>query len=358
MTNEEWRNHRYYKIDPFAGEIPPALLNSADIMSYVCKGCLIKKEDFDPKNCLKPASYEMKFLGKLYDWNSTDDEKLEQCCREVCRGSKITLHANSITYLWMKEELMLPQYIAARFNLHIRHVHKGILLGTGPLVDPGFFGKLLIPLHNLTNNKYELKGGEGIIWVEFTKISEHKFWNRKKWNQTENENRDNPPDLYPFPETKDVIDPDIYFTKSGVYKKCGVQSAFKGSLDSARTSAKVARKSADDAREEIEQFNKQFRKFGWIATVIGGVTILLTIAGVWLTGHSLISDTVSRVQDSRDREISAEIEKQDDKLKKFEADLEDVKAHLMEVSESLNELNRQIDKPNNIKHHNETSLQR
>ena len=139
----------------------------------------------------------MKFLGKLYDWNSTDDEKLEQCCREVCRGSKITLHANSITYLWMKEELMLPQYIAARFNLHIRHVHKGILLGTGPLVDPGFFGKLLIPLQNLTNNKYELKGGEGIIWVEFTKISEHKFWNRKKWNQTENENRDNPPDLYP-----------------------------------------------------------------------------------------------------------------------------------------------------------------
>ena len=67
---------------------------------------------------------------------------------------------------------------------------------------------------------------------------------------------------------------------------------------------------------------------------------------------------VSRVQDSRDREISAKIGKQDDKLKEFEADLRGVKTHLMKVSESLNELNQQIDKPNNVKHHNETSLQR
>ena len=352
MTHEKWRNHQYYKVDPFA-EIQPALLNSADIEKYVDKGCLIGPGDFDKKCLKKWASYEMKFLGKLYDWNSTDDERLEQRCRDVCSGNKITLHANSITYLWMKEELRLPQYIAMRFNLHIRHVHKGMLLGTGPLVDPGFFGSLLIPLHNLTNNDYDLIGGEGIIWVEFTKISKH-----LSWDQTENENGDDHPDLYPFPKTKDVVDPSVYFTKSCVYKKGGVQSAFKRSLDSARTSAQDAKKSADDARKEIEQFNKQFRKFGWVATVIGGVTILLTLVGVWFAGHNLISDTVSRVQDSRDREISAKIGKQDDKLKEFEADLEDVKTHLMEVSKSLNELSRKIDKPNNVTHHNETSFRR
>ena len=341
MTNEEWRNHRYYKFDPFAGEIPPALLNSADIKRYVDKGCLIKKDDFDLENCLKPASYEMKFLGKLYDWNNEGDEKLKQDCREIHCGSEITLHANSITYLWMKEELMLPQYIAARFNLHIRHVHKGILLGTGPLVDPGFFGSLLIPLHNLTNNKYELKGGEGIIWIEFTKISEHEFWNQK-------DNRDNPPDLKSFPNKKDLADPHSYFVKSCIYRKCGVQSAFKGSLDSAQDSATKAKQNADDARKEMEQSNKQLKKFGWIAVLIGGITILLTIAGVWFTGHNLISDTVSRVQDSRNREISEKIRKQDDQLQELGTDLKEMKTRLMEVSESLNELNRQIEKPNNV----------
>ena len=62
MTNEEWRNHKYYKFDPFAEDIQPALLNSVDIKRYADadKGCLI--EDFDPER-LKLASYKMRFLG-------------------------------------------------------------------------------------------------------------------------------------------------------------------------------------------------------------------------------------------------------------------------------------------------------
>ena len=50
-------------------------------------------------------------------------------------------------------------------------MHRGLLVGTGPLVDPGFRGKLLIPLHNLTLDAYEIRGDEGLIWVEFTKTS-------------------------------------------------------------------------------------------------------------------------------------------------------------------------------------------
>jgi hypothetical protein len=45
------------------------------------------------------------------------------------------------------------------------------LLGTGPLVDPGFHGKLLVPLHNLTSDEYTIRGDEGLIWMEFTKTS-------------------------------------------------------------------------------------------------------------------------------------------------------------------------------------------
>ena len=28
MTNNEWREHQYYQLDPFANEVQPALLNS------------------------------------------------------------------------------------------------------------------------------------------------------------------------------------------------------------------------------------------------------------------------------------------------------------------------------------------
>ena len=149
MTHKKWREHRYYKIDPFADEIQPALLNSADIEKYVDKECLIEQDDFK-KERLKAASYKIRFLGMLYDWEVKDDGRLQRRCIEISEGTKITLPRNSITYLWTKERLRLPEYIAARFDLHIHHVHKGILLGTGPMIDPGFFGEWLIPLHNLT----------------------------------------------------------------------------------------------------------------------------------------------------------------------------------------------------------------
>src|SRR5256885_14069412 len=69
-----------------------------------------------------------------------------------------------------------PDYIAARFNLKIPNVYRGLLLGTGPLVDPGWSGRLSFPLHNLTTNDYEFPGGEEIIWMEFTKLSENDRW--------------------------------------------------------------------------------------------------------------------------------------------------------------------------------------
>ena len=141
MTNEEWRNHEFYTFDPFAEEIQPALLNSADIKKYVDKDCLIERDAFDDKR-LKTASYEMRFLGELHSWDMKKDGTLDPRCMKIRCGDAVKLPGNSITYLWMEEKLLLPEYIAARFNLHIRHVHKGILLGTGPMVDPGFFRKL------------------------------------------------------------------------------------------------------------------------------------------------------------------------------------------------------------------------
>lgn len=50
-------------------------------------------------------------------------------------------------------------------------MHRGLLLGTGPIVDPGYWGKLCIPLHNLTDEDHRILQHEGLIWIEFTKTS-------------------------------------------------------------------------------------------------------------------------------------------------------------------------------------------
>ena len=303
MTNEEWREHQCYQFDPLANEIQPALLNSVDIKKYVDKGCLLERSTFDLDR-LKTASYEMRFLGELYDWRATSGGKLKQRRRNVCEGDIVELPRNSITYLWMKERFLLPEYIAARFNLHIRHVHKGILLGTGPLVDPGFFGSLLVPLHNLTDNDYTLKGGDGFIWIEFTKLSRHEFWS--------NNNSDRPSCLKSFPSGKDLGDPDLYFRKSGVIEEGGVQSAFKGALEQTQSAAEGARKET-----------KRFRTIWTWAGVAGVITIAIGVGSVVLDAMSLVNQVAS-AQTEIHRHIQSDRNGQSENINALQKKIEDL----------------------------------
>ena len=159
---------KYKSYDPYP-QINPSLLNSADISDYADATGMI--DPFNP-NRLKSASYEVEFSGTVYEWDQKGNKKETV----LSDGQEHILKKNSIAFLFTKAKFRLPDYIALRFNLKITHVHRGLLLGTGPLVDPGYEGNLLIPLHNLTTNDYEIKEGEGIIWVEFTKLSANKRW--------------------------------------------------------------------------------------------------------------------------------------------------------------------------------------
>jgi hypothetical protein len=89
----------------------------------------------------------------------------------VRSGDDFRLDANTIAFVTLESLMQVPSYLAVRFNLRIKHIYRGLLLGTGPLVDPGFVGRLALPLHNLTTNDYTFKGGEGLIWLEVTKLA-------------------------------------------------------------------------------------------------------------------------------------------------------------------------------------------
>ena len=72
-------------------------------------------------------------------------QKVELNLKEKLDG--FDLAPNSIAFVALEPCFRIPEYMALRFNLKIKHIYKGLLLGTGPLVDPGFSGKLFIPLH-------------------------------------------------------------------------------------------------------------------------------------------------------------------------------------------------------------------
>ena len=150
--------------DPFP-DIPHALLAADDIKKYVFETGAIAP--FDPSKeggRLKKASYEGRIGKAAYEY----DEKTELVRIPI---DPLTVKANSIVFVETDLDFRLPEFMAVRFNLQIRHVHRGLLLGTGPIVDPGYWGKLCIPLHNLTDEDYRIPHEEGLIWIEFTKTS-------------------------------------------------------------------------------------------------------------------------------------------------------------------------------------------
>jgi deoxycytidine triphosphate deaminase len=168
-SDADQRFERWRSVDPFP-EIAPALLNSADIADYVAATGMISP--FDEAK-LKPASYPLALGGKILWW---DNKSRRRRRVTIAEGDDFVLQPNSIAFVTLEPFLRLPDYIAMRFNLKITNVYRGLLLGTGPLVDPGFAGRLSFPLHNLTTNEYRFRGGEDVIWVEFTKLSTNPQW--------------------------------------------------------------------------------------------------------------------------------------------------------------------------------------
>jgi deoxycytidine triphosphate deaminase len=160
----DWRDE-----DPFL-DVKPALLSQQHIKDYVRVTGMLWPFEHQNEERLKAASYEA-WPIRFIRWDE-DGRKIVDDLRENYEKYKeegYRLERNSITFMEIDTDIRLPTYIALRFNLSITHVHRGLLLGTGPLVDPGFDGNLLIPIHNLTSAPYNIN--RGVIWFEFTKTS-------------------------------------------------------------------------------------------------------------------------------------------------------------------------------------------
>jgi deoxycytidine triphosphate deaminase len=292
--------------DPFP-EIPPALLNSADIEDYVAITGMIYPFYSDP-NFLKPASYEIKLLGKCVYWDEKGDKQVEN----IEEGKGFVLHRNSIAFVTLEPMFRLPDYIALRFNLKITHVYRGLLLGTGPLVDPGYHQRLSIPLHNLTTNEYTLRGGEGLIWMEFTKISPIK-------KLSDNENNLRKGSFVHFPERKNKLkDVEDYLYKADPHRPI-------------RSSIPIEIQKAIDIANQAK--NRVY-----IISVVGALTILGFIYGLFNPTFQLLQDSVNYVVNAQSthhadiKEMKLKIVQLENKLQNLNVIIENFKSKLVNTA--------------------------
>jgi deoxycytidine triphosphate deaminase len=278
-SEAESRFLKFRQLDPFPS-IEPALLNSADIADYVATTGMVFPFDTDDPKRLKPASYEVAIEGPYVYWDENGAKQSDQ----LDAGEPFILKANSIVFVTLKPFFRLPDYIAIRFNLRITHIYRGILLGTGPLVDPGFRGKLSVPLHNLTNNDYRIEGGDGLIWMEFTKLSRDP---KAPANQAEPQRLGR---VYPLEPYKADPEHDVHW-----YLRRAHNGPIRSSIPLA---AEAARKDAAEARDAVKQTKEVADSQRRLITAASIITVVFGLIGALalvVTSYQLVSDANSRI---------------------------------------------------------------
>jgi deoxycytidine triphosphate deaminase len=216
------RAAKFLAHDPFPS-IPLSLLSSAEIHDYVRVTGLL--HPFNSSG-LKSASYEAHIGGEFIRW----DEKGNRVAGELKKGSRCILPANSLTFVQVEPYLRIPNYIALRFALRNTHLHRGLLSGTGLLVDPGFSGKLLIPLHNLTATDYDLDTAQPLIWMEFTKTTFQAKPAESEASPTRH--------FIGFPPTELNLSADTYLRKANAGNP--IRSVIPAAMTNAQASARAA----------------------------------------------------------------------------------------------------------------------
>jgi deoxycytidine triphosphate deaminase len=146
--------------DPHSDE--HGLLLSNRIHEFCKEGLLISK-DYRQEN-LRPASYTLRIGDDFIDSEGNVRRMTEA-------KDSIVFKKNSIIFVSTKEKLDLPYYVIARFNLRVNWVYDGVLLGTGPQVDPGFSGYLSCPLYNLTNVDITITRAQDFATIDFEKTT-------------------------------------------------------------------------------------------------------------------------------------------------------------------------------------------
>ena len=146
------------------------LLLSNEIERY-CDESLLIDHHYSKKQ-LRPASYTLRIGPEFVDSKGKRGSL-------SAKSPSFYIEPNSIAYVSTFESLDLPYYIVARFNLRVKWVYRGILLGTGPQVEPGYRGFLSCPLFNFTDRAIKVTYKEEFATIDFERTSD--FCSGKDW---------------------------------------------------------------------------------------------------------------------------------------------------------------------------------
>ena len=114
---------------------------------------------------VQPATYDLR-VGQQGATTSTKK------VINIKEAGYLLLQPGDFAILMTLEEITLGAQYAARFGLRSKYARKGLIATTGPQIDPGFSGRLVVGMTNLTPTPISLPFKDDFLSVEFHKLEE------------------------------------------------------------------------------------------------------------------------------------------------------------------------------------------
>lgn len=170
-------DEKYLFVDPLLEQADGykhygAILLAEEIKKYITKYGLLIANDFYLDD-LKGASYSMRPDPNYKAWRFGENGEKTTLYRGKDQNFKYYYEVppNSLVYIRLRNKLRLPYYLIGRFNLKVTYAYKGLLLGTGPQVDPGYEQYLNIPLHNFTEKYIRIYIEKSFVSIDFVRTA-------------------------------------------------------------------------------------------------------------------------------------------------------------------------------------------
>ena len=151
-------------------------------------------------------------------------------------------------------------------------------------MDPGYWGKLCIPLHNLTDEDYSIPLEDGLIWIEFTKTTTGHNGSGSRGRRPHDENDG-------YWEVRDFVE-----RAARPIKGTGASVPIRSSISKVRERADSAAVSAEKAEQKASNI---------VSYAALGVGVALFVLAIGLTTFIRnIYDSVATRTDDLERRVS------------------------------------------------------
>ncbi len=138
------------------------MLTDAEIRDAISGGLL----EIEPlgDTCLQPASYDFRVGHEAFV--SGSDEKID-----VANRGLVIIDPGEFAVLVTRERVRCGPQIAGQLGLESKYARQGLNLLSGPQVDPGFTGVLIVRVTNLAPRRITLAYEAPFLTCQFFKLS-------------------------------------------------------------------------------------------------------------------------------------------------------------------------------------------